>query len=81
MWRRADAAVELHRRIESLALADAALPEAIAGLDTALGLTRAMGMKTLYLAMLRRHLEGRKDAPARIRQALDGGDRMPPWGR
>ncbi|MDP2257967.1 MAG: adenylate/guanylate cyclase domain-containing protein [Polaromonas sp.] len=54
--------------------ADAALPEAIAGLDTALGLTRAMGMKTLYLAMLRRYLEGRKDAPARIRQALDGGD-------
>lgn len=78
---RADAAVELHKRIESLASADAALPEAIAGLDTALGLTRAMGMKTLYLAMLRRYLEGRKDAPARIRQALDGGDRMPPWGR
>lgn len=63
--------------------ADAALPDAIAGLDSALGLARAMGMKTLYLAMLRRYLEGRKDkdAPARIRQALDGGDRMPRWGR
>ncbi len=33
-----------------------------------------MGVKTLYFSMLRRFLEGRKDAPRRIREALDAGD-------
>jgi adenylate cyclase len=56
------------------ASADILLPEAIAGLDIALGLQRAMGMKALYIAMLQRYRDGRKDTPARIRQALDEAD-------
>lgn len=59
---------------EAAGSADAALPEAVAGLDIALGLTRAMGLKALYVSMLRRYLAGRKDTPARIRSALDQGD-------
>jgi adenylate cyclase len=51
-----------------------ALPENIAGLDLALGLRRAMGVKTLYLSMLGRFLEGRRDVPGRIREALRAGD-------
>lgn len=50
------------------------LPESISGLDLALGLRRAMGVKTLYLSMLRRFLDGRRDAPDRIRQAMEVGD-------
>lgn len=51
-----------------------ALPESIAGLDLALGLRRAMGVKTLYLSMLGRFLEGRRDVSGRIREALRAGD-------
>jgi adenylate cyclase len=54
--------------------ADAALPDSIAGLDLAVGLTRAMGMKGFYLSMLRRYLDGRRDTPRHIREALDAGD-------
>jgi adenylate cyclase len=54
--------------------ADVTLPGHVAGLDLAVGLTRAMGMKGLYLSMLQRFLEGREDTPARIREALDAGD-------
>lgn len=54
--------------------ADVALPEQLAGLDLALGLTRAMGMKAFYLSMLQRFLEGRGDTPTRIREALAAGD-------
>ncbi len=54
--------------------ADAALPESIAGLDLGIGLTRAMGMKGFYLSMLRRYLDGRRDTPRQIREALDAGD-------
>ena len=54
--------------------ADVMLPEAVAGLDIALGLARAMSIKPLYVSMLRRYLEGRHDAPVRIREALDAGD-------
>lgn len=50
------------------------LPEALIGLDFALGLHRAMGMRALYLSMLQRYRDGRKDAPQQIRQALDRGD-------
>ncbi len=53
---------------------DAALPEQVAGLDLAVGLTRAMGMKGFYLSMLRRYLDGRSDTPRQIREALDAGD-------
>ena len=85
---RAGAAVELRKALASLEApgalpapaaeavgpAEVALPEHIEGLDIALGLNRAMGMKALYVAMLRRYLAGRKDTPARIREALDAGD-------
>lgn len=50
------------------------LPEHVAGLDMEVGLTRAMGMKALYLTMLQRFREGRGDTPARIREALGAGD-------
>ncbi|WP_411879648.1 adenylate/guanylate cyclase domain-containing protein [Polaromonas sp. YR568] len=53
---------------------EAALPDSIAGLDVALGLSRAMDMKGFYLSMLRRFMNGRTDAPARIREALQAGD-------
>ncbi|SFV00433.1 adenylate/guanylate cyclase [Polaromonas sp. YR568] len=53
---------------------DVSLPAQVDGLDLAVGLTRAMGMKAFYLSMLQRFLEGRSDAPARIREALGAGD-------
>ena len=53
---------------------NAAWPPAIAGLDTTLGLRRAMNVKTLYVSMLRRFLEGRRDTPEKIRQAVAEGD-------
>jgi len=59
-------------RVESVA--GDALPESIAGLDLVLGLRRAMGVKTLYLSMLGRFLEGRWDTPQRVRQAVRAGD-------
>ncbi len=55
------------------ASADVTLPDHVEGLDLVVGLTRAMGMKTLYLSMLQRFLD-RGDTPARIREALAGGD-------
>jgi len=53
--------------------ADVALPKHVDGLDMVVGLTRAMGMKSLYLSMLRRFLD-RGETPARIREALAAGD-------
>ncbi len=50
------------------------LPQGIAGLDTALGLSRMMGKKPLYLAMLRRYCAGQQDVVRDIRQALAAGD-------
>jgi two-component system sensor histidine kinase/response regulator len=50
------------------------LPQGIAGLDTVLGLSRMMGKKTLYLAMLRRYVDGQKDVVRQIREALAQGD-------
>ncbi|MDB5881084.1 MAG: hypothetical protein JWP43_962, partial [Ramlibacter sp.] len=50
------------------------LPQGIAGLDTVLGLSRMMGKKTLYLAMLRRYVDGQKQVVTDIRQALACGD-------
>ncbi len=49
-------------------------PLLICGLDTELGLRRAMGVKNLYVSMLRRFQEGRRDTPAKVRQALQEGD-------
>jgi HPt (histidine-containing phosphotransfer) domain-containing protein len=51
-----------------------AWPVALAGLDLALGLRRAMGMRPLYLSMLARYRDGRRDTPAQVRRALDAGD-------
>jgi two-component system sensor histidine kinase/response regulator len=51
------------------------LPEGIAGLDTTLGLSRMLGKKSLYLAMLRRYLVGQERVAQDMRQALAAGDR------
>jgi len=48
--------------------------EGIAGLDTSLGLSRMMGKKSLYTAMLRRYLAGQQQIAAEIKQALASGD-------
>lgn len=56
------------------AVAEPAWPLAIRGLDTELGLRRAMGVKNLYVSMLIRFQEGRRDTPAKVRQALQAGD-------
>ncbi|MEO5669592.1 MAG: response regulator [Ramlibacter sp.] len=46
----------------------------IAGLDTALGLSRMLGRKPLYLAMLRRYVTGQQSTVTDMRQALARGD-------
>ena len=77
---KAEAVSELRKalaRLEATAAGEAqadAWPTAIEGLDLALGLRRAMGVKTLYFSMLGRFLEGRRDTPGRLREALDAGD-------
>ncbi|MDP1954904.1 MAG: adenylate/guanylate cyclase domain-containing protein [Polaromonas sp.] len=87
---RLDAAAQLRgllQTLEQAPAAAAALPAAakpaagepawplvIFGLDTELGLRRAMGVKTLYVSMLTRFQEGRRDTPAKVRQALHDGD-------
>lgn len=77
---KADAVTELRQALARLEAAPAggapadAWPSTIEGLDLALGLRRAMGVKTLYFSMLGRFLEGRKDTCGRIRAALDAGD-------
>jgi adenylate cyclase len=58
----------------TVTVAEPGLPDALAGLDIPLGLSRAMGMQALYLSMLQRYRDGRKDAPQQIRQALERGD-------
>jgi two-component system sensor histidine kinase/response regulator len=50
------------------------LPQGIQGLDTTLGLSRMMGKKSLYLAMLRRYAAGQQDVVRDIRKALGAGD-------
>jgi two-component system sensor histidine kinase/response regulator len=50
------------------------LPD-IPGLDTALGLKRVMGKKAFYLDMLRKYVENQGEAPEKIRQSLEAGDR------
>lgn len=53
---------------------DVSWPEHMAGLDLALGLSRAMGLNPLYVSMLRRFRHGHQETIARIRQALDDGE-------
>ncbi|HSH90388.1 MAG TPA: response regulator, partial [Ramlibacter sp.] len=50
------------------------VPQGIEGLDTALGLSRMMNKKPLYLAMLRRYVVGQQDVLREIRAALASGD-------
>jgi two-component system sensor histidine kinase/response regulator len=50
------------------------LPHGITGLDTTLGLSRMMGKKPLYIAMLRRYAVGQQDVVRDIRKALAAGD-------
>jgi two-component system sensor histidine kinase/response regulator len=52
----------------------AGLPEGIPGLDTKLGLSRMLGKKFLYLAMLRRYASGQRSVCAQIHEALAMGD-------
>ena len=51
-----------------------AAPPAIAGLDTALGLQRALGKPGLYAEMLRRFAQGQGTVLDELRQALAAGD-------
>jgi two-component system, sensor histidine kinase and response regulator len=46
----------------------------IPGLDTAIGLKRAMGKKTFYLDMLRMYVDNQGEIPAQIRKSLADGD-------
>jgi two-component system sensor histidine kinase/response regulator len=70
-------AVELPVRAVSApaAFAEDELPQGISGLDTTLGLSRMMGKKSLYLAMLRRYIAGQRSVAVEMRQALAAGDR------
>ncbi|MDP3761006.1 MAG: response regulator [Ramlibacter sp.] len=56
------------------AVADAPALACVPGLDVATGLRRMMGKKPLYLAMLRRYVDGQRSCPAELRHALDRGD-------
>jgi two-component system, sensor histidine kinase and response regulator len=47
---------------------------AIPGLDVVVGMRRMMGKRGLYLAMLRRYVDGQRSCSAELRHALDGGD-------
>jgi two-component system sensor histidine kinase/response regulator len=46
----------------------------VPGLDTVAGLRRMMGKKSLYLAMLKRYVDGQRNCAAELRHALDHDD-------
>ncbi len=48
----------------------------VPGLDTTAALKRMMGKRPLYLAMLRRFVEGQRDCALKLRQAMDSGDEL-----
>jgi CheY-like chemotaxis protein len=50
------------------------LPQGIPGLDTVLGLQRMSGKRKLYLAMLRRYIDGQRDVCTKVHEALAIGD-------
>ncbi len=50
------------------------LPSGIPGLDINGGVKRLLGKRRLYLDLLRKFVAGQKEAPDRIRTALDAGD-------
>jgi two-component system sensor histidine kinase/response regulator len=51
------------------------LPEGIAGLDTAVGLANMAGKTGLYMAILRRYVDGQRGIGQQIRRALGRGNR------
>jgi len=51
------------------------LPQGIAGLDTVLGLANMAGKEGLYMAILRRYVDGQRAVGQQIRRALGRGDR------
>jgi len=51
------------------------LPEGIPGLDTGLGLANMAGKTGLYIAILRRYVDGQRDIGRQIRRALSRGNR------
>jgi two-component system, sensor histidine kinase and response regulator len=61
-------------READVTVAPAGLPQGIAGLDTALGLQRMSGKRKLYLAMLRRYVDGQRDVCTKVHEALAIGD-------
>jgi two-component system, sensor histidine kinase and response regulator len=68
-------AAVVHKEPQRLPAAAAMEPfDGIDGLDTALGLSRMMGKKALYAAMLRRYVAGQQQIAAEIRRALANGD-------
>ncbi|QCO05545.1 hybrid sensor histidine kinase/response regulator [Azospirillum argentinense] len=50
------------------------LPTGVPGLDTAIGLSRVLGKKRLYLDLLRKFTAGQRGVVTAIRTALDAGD-------
>ncbi|RYF25920.1 MAG: response regulator [Comamonadaceae bacterium] len=52
------------------------LPQGVPGLDTALGLQRALGKPALYADMLRRFAQGQRTVDRDLQQALQAGDRL-----
>lgn len=70
----ADAAPEAGAVEVKVDSANALLPDHVAGLDLALGLSRAMGLNPLYVSMLRRFQQSHPQTIARIRQALAEGE-------
>jgi two-component system, sensor histidine kinase and response regulator len=76
-WVRQDEALPT-RQPEGRAVGPAAppagLPRGVPGLDTALGLRRMAGKPKLYLAMLRRYVDGQRDVCAKVHEALAIGD-------
>ncbi|MGZ5195952.1 MAG: Hpt domain-containing protein, partial [Ramlibacter sp.] len=62
------------REGDGAAAASAGLPQGVPGLDTALGLQRMSGKRKLYLAMLRRYIDGQRDVCTKVHEALAIGD-------
>jgi CheY-like chemotaxis protein len=73
-WARPGRAEPARAKPPVAAAAPGEVPVGIAGLDTQLGLSRMLGKKPLYLAMLRRYLASQQSVTACIRDALASSD-------
>ncbi len=60
--------------VKLAATVSSGLPDAVAGLDVRLGLSRMMGKKPLYITMLKKYVAGQKACVQTIRNAIDSGD-------